>query len=279
MMWDSPVMVLLMVAGTICAAMLVPAGILLLLPRLGRPGRAMSEAGCHAPLLDVWITWFIIVPLFAGPIWAGWWGLLGAVIGQVAAVLIWTGLHELAHPAARRGPRIVKVINRKVGPVRNITAVWLTAIVVPMFWIVRMAQVFIYPLLTRLVALPRYRHAEWVNVSRHKFSGLVGHDLIWCLYCDWMTGVWSLGSEMLRNVESFWCPIRFDSEKKCERCRQDFPDIDNGWIRADGTMSEVTDLLDRMHDGHHGWFSHPTRLTVHGEPVHDRADEHGRDNP
>ena len=37
---------------------------------------------------------------------------------------------------------------------------------------------------------------------------VIGHALIWCLYCDWMTGVWSLGTEMLRNVESFWYPIR-----------------------------------------------------------------------
>ena len=47
-----------------------------------------------------------------------------------------------------------------------------------------------------------------------KVEGLVGHDRIWCLYCDWMTGVWSLGTEMLRNVESFWCPLRFSSDAK-----------------------------------------------------------------
>lgn len=71
-----------------------------------------------------------------------------------------------------------------------------------MFWLVRVAEVTIYPLIARLVNFPRYPSSEWARVSRHKFCGLVGHDLIWCLYCDWMTGVWSLGSEMLRNVES-----------------------------------------------------------------------------
>jgi hypothetical protein len=103
----------------------------------------------------------------------------------------------------------------------------------------RLGQYLVYPPLTWLVRLPKYNTAEWVNVSRHKFEGLVGHDLIWCLYCDWMTGVWSLGTEMLRNVESFWCPIRFRSDKKCENCTLDFPDLDNGWAPADGTMADV----------------------------------------
>ena len=109
---------------------------------------------------------------------------------------------------ARRGPRIVTFLNALVGPWRNFLAVWVTALVVPVFWIIRVSELVVYPCLIRLIRFPRYRQAEWVNVSRHKFTNLVGHDLIWCLYCDWMTGVWSLGSEMLRNVESFWCPIQ-----------------------------------------------------------------------
>ena len=168
-----------------------------------------------APLLDLPITYFTVAPLFVGPIIAGWPGLAGAVVGQVAGVLSWTVLHELANRRHMRGPRIVKVINREVGRVRNHAATWVTAIVTPVFWVIRVAELVVYPPLTWLVDLPAYRNADWVNVSRHKFKGLVGHDLIWCLYCDWMTGVWSLATEMLRNVESFWCPIRFDSSKKC----------------------------------------------------------------
>jgi len=105
-------------------------------------------------------------------------------------------------------------------------------------------------------------------VSRHKFDGLVGHDLIWCLYCDWMTGVWSLGTEMLRNVESFWCPIRFRSDKKCENCTLDFPDLDNGWAPADGTMADAVKVHAEKYpgpDGVNAWFGHPTRLTIEGE--------------
>jgi hypothetical protein len=177
-------------------------------------------------------------------------------------------VHEAFHPAARRGPRIVKVINAKVGRVRNHTATWITAICTPVFWFVRLAEVFLYPPLTVLVGLPKYDDAEWVNVSRQKFEGLVGHDLIWCLYCDWMTGVWSLGSEMLRNVESFWCPIRFASGKKCANCATDFPDVEHGWVPAHGNMVDVTATLERMYPARpHAWFGHPVRITVKGKTV------------
>jgi hypothetical protein len=111
-----------------------------------------------------------------------------------------------------------------------------------------------------------------VNVSRQKFAGLVGHDLIWCLYCDWMTGVYALGAEMLRNVESFWCPIRYASGKKCDNCKLDFPDIHGGWVAPEGTMGDVVTTLEKMYgaaatahlarDQRHAWFGHPVRRTV-----------------
>lgn len=257
--------------------LLVAAALLHLFPKLGARGRAFSEWLCRAPGLDIVITYFTTLPLLAGPIagaaylgdgfWAGFAGLIAAVIAQVLAVLIWTAVHEIFHPKAMRGPRIVKVINSKVGPLRNHAAVWTTALCVPVFWIVRLAEYVVYPPLVVLVKLPPYDAGDWVNVSRQKFQGLVGHDLIWCLYCDWMTGVWSLGTEMLRNVESFWCPIRFDSTKKCENCRIDFPDVATTWIPADATMEQVTDLLEReLKEGNHAWHAHPTRLTVHGKP-------------
>jgi hypothetical protein len=146
---------------------------------------------------------------------------------------------------------------------------WATAIVTPMFWIVRLAELFVYPVLTNLIDLPKYRHGDWVNCSRQKFNGLVGQDLIWCLYCDWMTGVWSLGTEMLRNVESFWCPIRFASDKKCVNCATDFPDVENGWVPAHGTMADVTATIERMyeHQRPRAWFGHPVRITVKGRAI------------
>jgi len=259
------------------AALLLGAGLLHLLPRLGPGGKKLSDSFCRAPLLDLLITYFTVAPLILGPVLAGWAGLFGAIVGQVAAVLAWSMLHEAANPEARDGPRIVKSLNRLVGPARNHAAVWITALAVPIFWIVRVAEIVVYPPLTWLIRLPRYNHADWVNVSRHKFTGLVGHDLIWCLYCDWMTGVWSLGSEMLRNVESFWCPIRFDSARKCENCRHDFPDVEHGWVRADASIADAAALVEEKYtadprkpapDGAprwNPWFGHPARLTVEGK--------------
>jgi hypothetical protein len=255
-------------AGYTAAAMVLGAGVLHLIPRLGQMGQRLSNALCRAPGLDWVITYFTIAPLVVGPAVAGWRGFFGAIAGQVAGVVIWTALHELANPAARRGPRIIGVSNRLSSPWRNMAALWLTATVTPAFWIIRVAEVVVWPPITWLVGLPRYRGADWVNVSRHKFSGLVGHDLIWCLYCDWMTGVWSLGSEILRNVESYWCPIRFSNEKKCANCAVDFPDIEQGWVPAAGTMAQVVETMETMYsNGQRGWFGHPARLTVKGEQI------------
>src|SRR5262249_23629194 len=148
------------------------------------------------------ITYFIAAPLITGALVEGWAGLAGGFAGQMLALFAWIALHELAHPTARRGPRIFRTLDRITGRWKNHTALWITAFGIPMLWLIRLHQLVFYPVLVRLLGFPRYQQAEWVNLSRHKFEGLIGYDLIWCLYCDWMTGVWSLGTEMLRNVES-----------------------------------------------------------------------------
>ena len=131
-----------------------------------------------------------------------------------------------------------------------------------------MAEILLYPLIRVLVRFPKYDQSSWVCVSRQKFDGLISHDLIWCLYCDWMTGVVSLASEMLRNVESFWCPIRFASPQKCANCCVDFPDVAGDWVSADGTMEEVTQVIGSKYGepgADNAWFGHPARLTVKGK--------------
>lgn len=268
------------IVGSTFVALMLGAGFLHLVGRLGPAGRALSAWLCKGLGLDLVITWFTALPMVSGMVtgsallatsWGAWagmlLGLLAAVAGQVLTVCVWTVLHELAHREAAKGPRIVTTLNRHVGAWRNHSAVWWTALAVPVFFVVRVAEYVVYPPLTWLVKLPAYKGEEWVNVSRHKFRGLIGHDLIWCLYCDWMTGVWSLGTEMLRNVESFWCPIRFDTSKKCENCRVDFPDIDNGWIAADGDVAQAAALVDEKYSkqGPNAWFGHPVRLTVKGK--------------
>ncbi|HEX2972139.1 MAG TPA: hypothetical protein VHP11_07390, partial [Tepidisphaeraceae bacterium] len=260
--------------------------LLSLLPYLGRPGRAMRESFTHPPLLDLVLGTLTAVPWIVGLAWAGWVGLLGAILGQMLALYAWIFFHELIHLPSTRGPRIVHFTNRLVGRWANHLALWLTVFGVPVLWLIRLLEIFIYPTLIWLLRFPRYRHDEWVTLSRHKFRDLVGHDLVWCLYCDWMTGTWSLGTEMLRNVESFWCPIRFSYAKKLENCRIDFPDIDGGWVPADGSMAQVQAVLEEKYggSGDRAWFGHPSRLPQRSDADHHATSlvlppRNGRDPP
>ena len=51
-------------------------------------------------------------------------------------------------------------------------------------------------------------------------------------------------------------------EKKCANCKIDFPDLDGGWVRADGTMAEVAKTLEEKYaGGRREWFGHPARTT------------------
>jgi hypothetical protein len=259
---------LLQVTTSVLVATLALATTLTVVARLGSTGRAMANASAHAPLLDVWVALFTWIPWVFGGVWAGWIGLAGTLVGQMFALGIWCLAHELLYREAARGPRIVKFINRTVGRWRNHLALWVTLIALPGFWFIRIIQIVAYWPLVVLLGFPNYKQSDWVNVSRQKFEGLVGHDLVWCLYCDWMTGVYSLGAEMLRNVESFWCPIRFYDGKKCENCRIDFPDIEHGWVAASGNMHDVEAAMEEKYSGcERTWFGHPARLTVSGREI------------
>src|SRR5690348_17545214 len=102
------------IAGATLGALLIGAGILHLIPKLGKSGRAVSDALCRAPLLDLVITYFTVAPIFVGAILRGWLGLGAGIVGQVAALIVWTLLSEAAHPEARKGPRIYKFNNHLV---------------------------------------------------------------------------------------------------------------------------------------------------------------------
>ena len=247
----------------------------ILLTQVRRISNKLADACICAPGLDIIVATASWVPWLVSGLMNDWWAVAACVVGQMVGLMIWCRVHEACNAEAARGPRIVKYLNRRVGPVRNHLALWITAMSVPVFWAVRFAEILTYPLLVWTIRLPSYKHSEWINVSRQKFDGLVGHDLIWCLYCDWMTGVWSLGSEMLRNVESFWCPIRFYNGKKCANCKIDFPDVEGDWVKADGNMAQVVETLEKHFDGgDHAWFGHPrrqeaaaTQVTVEGKKV------------
>jgi len=248
--------------------------------RCGRVGRQLSDILAHAPWLDGVVAALTWVPWVAAALMAGWVAVVTTLIGQIVVFYIWVVAHEAMNRQAVRGPRIVRTLNRIVGRGRNHAALWVSVIGLPALWAIRVTEIVGYYPLVWLLGFPRYRQGDWVNVSRYKFDGLVGHDLIWCLYCDWMTGIWSLGSEILRNVESFWCPIRFDDSKKCENCRWDFPDIDGGWVAADGTMHDVEKtLMQRYADGQRSWFGHPSLITGKGRPLPEPDDPGATDDP
>ncbi len=247
--------------------------------------RGLLEMCCRAPLLDVVVFVLTMGPMVsAGVVWVAEGGnsasrlglyVLAALVAQGAALIIWSKLHVWAHPEVRKGPRIVKSLNRAVGPVRNHVAVWWTATAVPVFTIIRITEYIVYPPLTWLIRLPKYKAGDWVNISRQKFTGLVGYDLIWCLYCDWMTGIWSLGSEILRNIESFWCPIRYSSPEKCANCVREFPDIDGGWAKETTDIAEAARVVESKYPGPGGvnaWFGHPVRLTREGKGAGEKKD-------
>jgi len=232
--------------------------------RLPGAGRRLHAALCRAPGLDVVMAALTLAPPVVGGLAAGWPGLLGALLGQAAALPLWAFGHRRIH--RRPGPRLEATQARMVGRVRNHAALWVSLLALPLFWGLRAGEVLLYPLIRRLMGFPPYRHGDWVSVSRHRHEGLVGHDLVWCLYCDWMTGVFSLAGEMLRNVESFWCPVQFLDAAKCEHCQVDFPDVKQ-WASPDGTLEPVVRLMQEQYgDGQRGWFGHPARLTIDGDP-------------
>ncbi len=242
-------------------ALLLATLILHFLPQLGKTGKSISEFFCYAPGIDLALAYFMLLPLVLGVSFFGAKGLIPAFCAELTSLYLWIIFHELVNYKSKNRGKIAFTISSMFGWWRNHLAVWITALAIPVFWMVRFAEIIVYPPLTKLVNLPKYEVKDWVNVSRHKFEGLIGYDLIWCLYCDWMTGVWSLGTEMLRNVESFWCPIRFYPEKKCENCRQDFPDVADGWVSADGNIDDVTKVLREKYGKtqESAWFGHPKR--------------------
>jgi hypothetical protein len=218
-----------------------------------------------APGLDVVVSALTWIPWVLAGWLCGWTGVLGCVIGQLLAMEAFCFWHE--KQAGPREASIGRTLNRLTSPFDNNIALLATLPALPAFLLIRFSQLTTYPVLVRTVRLPPYNHAEWVSVSRQKFNGLVGHDLVWCLYCDWMTGIYALGGEMLRNLESFWCPIRFYPGKKCENCKLDFPDIPH-WVPADGTVADVEKKLVEKYEGRrwNSWWSHPDRKTDHGVP-------------
>jgi hypothetical protein len=112
------------------ANLLALAGLLHLLPRLGSLGRWISGQCQHAPGLDGLVTIFTVLPWVLGAALFGWPGVAAGVAGQLVALHVWIFLHECANAKVVKGPRILKVLNSRVGRFRHYTAVWITALAV-----------------------------------------------------------------------------------------------------------------------------------------------------
>ena len=196
-----------------------------------------------APGLDIAIFSFTALPWIFAFYKASWLGLGASVIAQLITLYSFNLVHErILNRKYKNGAKLYRTLNQIVGFIRNHLALLICLLALPIFISLRIGQIIIYPMLRWTLRFPKYDAAQWINISRYKFKGLVGHDMVWCLYCDWMTGLHSLTGEMLRNVESFWCPIRFSDEKKCDNCSLDFPDLSK-WTKSDGKVKDVQDIL------------------------------------
>ncbi len=225
---------------------------------LTRLAFAVSERIAFAPVLDIFISLFTWLPWVAGYALGKWPGVLGAVVAQMLALHAFCLVHRALR--GKKGRTLTDAQGKVLGPIRNQLCLLVQTPAVFAFVGVRLIEIVFYPIIAWLGKLPTYRQSEWVNLSRHKYDGLIGYDLLWCWYCDWMTGIWALGSEMLRNIESFWCPIQFLDPEKNRNAATDFPDIAR-WAPPDGTMEDAVRAFEEHYDGKrkNSWWGHPDR--------------------
>ncbi|MES2476938.1 MAG: hypothetical protein V4640_14235 [Verrucomicrobiota bacterium] len=219
---------------------------------------AITDKITRAPVLDLFISLFTWVPWAAGYILGNWCGVLAGLLGQFLALHFFCIIDRMIR--GKKGRTLTDAQNKVLGPFRNQVALWATTPAAVLFVLTRVIEMTVYPVVAWLAKLPTYRQGDWVNLSRHKYDGLIGYDLLWCWYCDWMTGLWALGSEMLRNIESFWCPIQFKSEVKNTNALTDFPDIAK-WADKDGSIEDAVRAFEEHYDGNrkNSWWGHPDR--------------------
>lgn len=223
----------------------------------------LGEAFTKTPLLDFWIAVFIWLPPLASLFLRSWRYALGVILAQIVFLLLYSSIHSSYYRLFKKQcpGRLMKTLGASIGRPRVFLGFLSTLLAIPVFLVIRAGQVFAYPLMIYFLRFPRYRHSDWIQLSRHKFDGLIGMDLLWCLYCEWAAGVYALGGEMVRNNESFWCPIRFYDSKHCENCQIDFPDLKE-WIPQDKKMEDVENLLKSKYTKERkifSWYKHPSR--------------------
>jgi hypothetical protein len=218
----------------------------------------VSENIVRASFLDLLISIFTWIPWAVGFFLNGRIGMLSALFSQFLGIYVFCFLDRAIR--GKPADTLTAAQGRVIGPLRNHLALLATTPATVAFLAVRLTEMIVYPPVAWLAKLPTYQTSDWVNLSRHKYHGLTGPDLLWCWYCDCMTGLWALGSEMLRNIESFWCPIRFRDEAKNRNAATDFPDVEK-WAPADAGVEEAIKVFEEHYDGKrkNSWFGHPDR--------------------
>ena len=76
---------ILIMAGCVALGVVDLAGLLHLLPRLGRAGKGLGEWLCRAPGLDIIVSLFTWIPPTTLGILFGWRGLVGSAWGNISS--------------------------------------------------------------------------------------------------------------------------------------------------------------------------------------------------
>src|SRR5262245_1903393 len=114
--------------------------------------RVRITAVAQAPLLDLIVSGLTWVPWLAAGLHGGWWGVAGCFVGQFIAVQVFCYMHEAL--SRRPGRVLCKEINRLVGAPRNHIGLWATVPALPAFILIRVAELFFYPLLVWTLRFP-----------------------------------------------------------------------------------------------------------------------------
>jgi len=221
-----------------------------------------SESFSKGWSLDFWIFIFVFAPPMAG-LFSSPMSLLFILLAQGSFLFLFCEAHEFYFRKFKKvtGKRLLGVLGKSLGRTRVVLGFYITLLAIPVFFVIRVGQLTVYPLLHWVLRFPAYKSEEWIQLSRQKYHGLVGIDLLWCLYCEWAAGVYALGGEMIRNNESFWCPIRFYDQKHCENCTLDFPDLKK-WIPQNESIDKAERLLAQQYPPGqevNAWYDHPSR--------------------
>jgi len=227
------------------------------------------------PAIDLIVILFTVAPWIAAWIagvrihghWSGGIaGLAAVTASQILALELFDFLH--LRLSARRGIRSLEInrtIERRFGKWHNRICLWLTVPSIPFFLMNRFAFLGYY-IFVILLGFTHFRHSDYITVSRQKIKNLVGADLVWCLYCDWMTGGWTLSTEMLNEVESYWCPLQFADRGKCEKCAKYFRM--EHWAPPDCSAEEVSHIVGRTGGGRVGMLDELSATRLAGRSTH-----------